>query len=232
MSQRSRERFLKACGLSDTVPFHVELEGPVEGQIMRRAFARPFAVVGRDPGADLVLDHEQVNVRHAYLQVIAGRVFCVDLGSRTGIAWEKGPERSGCVDRNSGIRIGPFQIRAGAGMGMINLGNPLTAQSLGETESAGPALNLEFPQRNRRPPWGVSRVLTLVGRSSWCRLGLTHAEVSNLWVAKRPLSGLRHRFLRWFRARGTRMILAPKKRSAKWTPHYVVSQPPLLPSLS
>jgi pSer/pThr/pTyr-binding forkhead associated (FHA) protein len=183
VSQRPKELFLKACGLSDKLPFVVEVEGPDEGRIVRRAFARPFAVAGRDPAADLVLDHEQVSARHAYLQVMAGRVYCVDLGSRTGVAWGRGPERSGWVDRDSGIQIGPFRIRAGAGMGTTNLGDPLTAQSLGKVDSAWPALRLEFPQEAGRPPWGVTRVLTLVGRSTWCRLGLTHADVSKIHCA-------------------------------------------------
>jgi pSer/pThr/pTyr-binding forkhead associated (FHA) protein len=182
VSQHPKELFLKACGLSDKLPFVVDVEGPDEGRVVRRAFARPFAVAGRSPAADLVIDHEQVSTRHAYLQVMEGRLFCVDLGSRTGIAWGRGPELSGWVDRDSGIRIGPFRIRAAAGMGTTNLGDPLTARSLGKTDSAWPALSLEFPQ-NHRPPWGVSRVLTLVGRSTWCRLGLTHAEVSKIHCA-------------------------------------------------
>ena len=33
---------------------------------------QPHALIGRDPRADLVLDHEQVSRRHAYLQQIEG----------------------------------------------------------------------------------------------------------------------------------------------------------------
>ena len=180
MGQRSKELFLKACGLTDSRTFALDLEGPGEGEVVSRTFARPFAVIGRDPNADLVLDHPQVSARHAYLQVIAGRVYCVDLGSRSGVAWEKGPGQSGWVDRTWGVRIGPFWIRAGAGMGAPDLEDPLAARSFGAPGSDGPALSLEFPQHAGKPPWRVSRVLTLVGRSPWCRLGLTHAEVSKI----------------------------------------------------
>ena len=43
-------------------------------------------------------DHEDVSRRHAYLQVIGGRAFFVDLGSRTGVACDDEPQRTaGCV---------------------------------------------------------------------------------------------------------------------------------------
>jgi len=180
VSQRSKELFLKACGLSDSHAFALDVEGPGEGEVVSRTFKRPFALIGRDPNADLVLDHALVSGRHAYLQVIAGRVYCVDLGSRSGVDWEKGPSRSGWVDRTWGIRIGPYRIRAGAGMGAPNLEDPLAARSFSESGSDWPALSLEFPQNAGRPPWRVSRVLTLVGRSSFCRLGLAHADVSKI----------------------------------------------------
>jgi pSer/pThr/pTyr-binding forkhead associated (FHA) protein len=180
VSQRAKERFLKACGLSDSHAFALEVEGPGEGEVVSRTFKRPFALVGRDPNVDLVLDHALVSRRHAYLQVIAGRVYCADLGSRSGVNWEEGPARSGWVDRTWGIRIGPYRIRAGAGMGTPNLEDPLSARAFGAPGSDWPALSLNFPQWAGGPTWQVSRVLTMVGRSSWCRLRLTHAEVSKI----------------------------------------------------
>jgi pSer/pThr/pTyr-binding forkhead associated (FHA) protein len=180
VSLRSKELFLKACGLSDSHAFVLDVEGPGQGEGVSRTFKRPFALIGRDPNADLVLDHALVSGRHAYLQVVAGGVYCVDLGSRSGVAWEKGPARSGWVDRSWGIRIGPYRIRPGVGMGVPNLEDPLVARSFGAPSSDWPALSLDFPQKAGGPTWRVSRVLTLVGRSSWCRLRLTHADVSKI----------------------------------------------------
>ena len=137
VSQCSNELFLKACGLSDSHAFALEVEGPGEGEVVSRTFKRPFALIGRDPNADLVLDHALVSSRHAYLQVIAGRVYCVDLGSRSGVDWEKGPERSGWVDQTWGICIGPYRIRAAAGMEAPNLEDPLAARSFGAPARTG-----------------------------------------------------------------------------------------------
>ena len=75
--------------------------------------SQPFAVIGRDGASDVVLNHRQVSRRHAYLQVIQGQMFCMDLGSRTGIQWHDGrPSASGWVDPDQGIRIGPFEVRS------------------------------------------------------------------------------------------------------------------------
>src|SRR5207253_2445685 len=74
---------------------------------------QPFALIGRDPTADLSLDHPRVDGRHAYLQMIEGGVYCVDLGSQTGTRWEGGTARSGWVDSPHGIGIGPYVIQRG-----------------------------------------------------------------------------------------------------------------------
>jgi pSer/pThr/pTyr-binding forkhead associated (FHA) protein len=173
VSEHLRDSFLSACGASG--PLWLDAESP-GGADRRWILSRPFAVVGRDPGADLILDHAQVSRRHAYLQVIAGRVFCVDLGSRTGVAWEGRPRRSGWVDRQQRVRIGPFQIRAGGSAGPADLEDPLTARSLEDPPL--PAVTLEFPQSPERPPWRLGQVLTLVGRSPECRLTLVDTAVS------------------------------------------------------
>jgi hypothetical protein len=43
-----------------------------------------------------------------------------------------------------------------------------------------PPLSLEFPGMSKRPPWRVSRVLTLFGRASGCRLRLASQAVSRV----------------------------------------------------
>src|SRR4051794_22134693 len=95
------ERFLAACGAD--APWHLDVDVPGRRGPMARPGRRPFVLVGRDPGADLVVDHWQVSRRHAYLQLIAGRPFCVDLGSRTGTHWEDGPRRSGWLGPGEAI---------------------------------------------------------------------------------------------------------------------------------
>ena len=67
------------------------LEG--EGQVESRTLERPYTIVGRDPGVDLPLVHPLIKSRQAYLQVIAGRLFCIDLGGRLRVVWEGAPGR-------------------------------------------------------------------------------------------------------------------------------------------
>jgi pSer/pThr/pTyr-binding forkhead associated (FHA) protein len=174
----SRELFLEACGLSGPLQLHLGDRGGVES----RTFEQPFVVVGRSPGADLVLDHAVVSRKHAFLQVIAGRVFCVDMRSRAGVVWERGPGRSGWVDGQRGVRIGPFRIRAGGDAGPVNLVDPLQRGvriAAGSPEDSPlPTVTLEFPQELEQPPWRVSRMLTLVGRAPECPLRLEDRGVS------------------------------------------------------
>ena len=59
--------------------------------------SQPFALIGRAPFADLVLPDAAVSTRHTYLQVIDGRVFGVDLGSRTGTFWDQQRCASGWI---------------------------------------------------------------------------------------------------------------------------------------
>ena len=77
--------FLSACGLADSLQLVVESQSAEEGEL--RLLHQPFAVIGRDPRADMVLDHAQVSRRHVYLQIVDGRAFWVDLESRTGTQW-------------------------------------------------------------------------------------------------------------------------------------------------
>ena len=99
--------FLEACGLDGRL--RLDLDGPA-GPV-RLALEQPFAVIGRNVGADLTLSDRRVSRRHAYVQAIAGEVFCVDLGSRAGILWGRHRRRSGWIDREQGVVINPFRIR-------------------------------------------------------------------------------------------------------------------------
>lgn len=72
----------------------------------------PFALIGRDSGCDLVLDHDAVSRKHAYCQVIAGRLFVIDLESRTGIRWADGLATQGWAEGERWFELGPFRIWA------------------------------------------------------------------------------------------------------------------------
>src|ERR1700722_19131828 len=69
----------------------------------------PIALIGRDESCVCQLKHPDVSRRHAYLQASFGRIFCIDLGSRTGTHWGDASRKSGWVDPDSPIRTGPYQ---------------------------------------------------------------------------------------------------------------------------
>jgi len=160
----------------------LDLDGPSGPE--HRDLPQPFAVIGRNAGADVTLGDRRVSRRHAYLQAIAGGVFCVDLGSRAGVFWDRRRGRSGWVDRERGVVINPFHIRqdkadcaAWESEGFDRPKDPLAKQS--EDLSPASSLVLEFSHEASEPSfWKMNRLLTLVGRSPHCQVRLTAPGIS------------------------------------------------------
>src|SRR3954454_13871272 len=120
------DSFSEACGLAG--PLRVRLEDPGRPGASTIEFPRPFLVVGRDELADLAIDSPEVSRRHAYFQVVAGRVFCVDLLSQSGVRWDDGVRPVGWVERERGVEVGPARIRfafEGDGAGSAGQGGNL-----------------------------------------------------------------------------------------------------------
>jgi pSer/pThr/pTyr-binding forkhead associated (FHA) protein len=172
--------FLEACGVPGGL--RLAVQGPGGPQVTRPPLLQPFAVIGRDPGADLPLDDPAVNwARHAYLQALGGRVFCVDLGSRTGVHWDTGPRVNGWLRPGEAVRVGSSRVRLLPGADApANAGDeksPLAAGSLA-LGVASPVV-LEFPAGATRDPlWRPDRQLTLVGNGRGCKLWLRSKRVS------------------------------------------------------
>src|SRR5438105_1605869 len=107
--------FLQACGAEG--PLQLDVKDCKRSMIGRWTLDKPYALIGRDPRTDIVLDHEDVSRRHVYVQVIAGRAFFVDLGSRTGVVRENERQQAGWLGPDQSMGIGPFtvELRGGAG---------------------------------------------------------------------------------------------------------------------
>lgn len=181
MGEPSLSLFHEACGALG--PLHLEVAG--EGEETRHHFLpQPFALIGRDARADVSLLHEQVSRRHVYLQVIAGRVFCVDLGSRFGIRWEKGNRLSGWIDGTRSVGIGPYRIKPGWDDQAVacdeadsaDLPSPLYPQLPGP--AGMPVVVLEALNVRTRPSWQMNPVLALVGRSHQCQVRISDGRLS------------------------------------------------------
>jgi pSer/pThr/pTyr-binding forkhead associated (FHA) protein len=176
--------FSTACGLAD--PLQLVIESQKSNERVSRFLHEPFAVIGRDPRADLVLEHSQVSRRHVYLQVVAGRAFWVDLGSRTGSRGERGSQKLGWLEGGRVLCIGPYTIRRPAGdwqnsQRLAQGESPRDIPLFARASSQAPALEvaLEFlngPAQSASRP--VRRVLSLIGSASGCKFRLTDPSVS------------------------------------------------------
>jgi pSer/pThr/pTyr-binding forkhead associated (FHA) protein len=137
-----------------------------------RAFDAPYVVIGRDRRADLVLDHKDVCARHAYLQVIGGRLYCIDLGSSSGIALGGELQRAGWVEPEQSVRIGPYRIRLAADDG-IALGSAAAGYE-------APSVIVDLSHRGYKASQLVlSSELSLVGSASDCQVRLLDPAVSS-----------------------------------------------------
>ncbi len=172
------DEFSAACGAAH--PIHLEIDDGT-GEPRAVVLARPFAVVGDDPAADVRLDHEQVSQRHAYLQVLGGRLWAIDLGSRGGLQWRHGrPAGRGTLAPGESLGIGPFTIRRPADesvAGDDGLHDPL------RNRLPGPPPVLDDPDTEGPTSWNLTRAVNLVGRSPLCRVRLEDDSVSRTHAA-------------------------------------------------
>ncbi len=173
-----------ATGAVDRLQVTVVAEGDTAPVVHELKY--PYAVIGRGEGCDIILPGGEVSFRHAYLQVIEGRVFCVDLASRNGVEWEDGPRKYGWVVPDEPLRIGPYTLRV--------QGDETRDRSLRDALSdlnpleryhgqAGPMprVDLEFQYETAtQPTWSVNRLLTLVGRGPVCKVRFDTPMVSGV----------------------------------------------------
>jgi hypothetical protein len=172
MSDQPLRLFREMCGADGDI--ELEISHVVRGKAYRTTFPLPFLVVGRHANADLVLADAEVGQRHAYLQLIDGRLRCIDLDSRTGIIWDDGDRESGWFSAWRGVTIGPYRIRHLAAAADDDGDDPQDPQSTMPADRDGwPAVSLEFTNPEPGPTlWAVNRVLSLVGRSPSCKVQL------------------------------------------------------------
>jgi pSer/pThr/pTyr-binding forkhead associated (FHA) protein len=177
--------FLQACGMQG--PLELEILEPGKNQARRQCFSQPVLLVGRGEQCSLRLNDPVVSRRHAYLQLIAGRVFFVDLGSRTGIVAQSGTLRSGWLDPGQELRLGDCTIRLTStatrqpqfSSAADRAWNPVNRQaSLSDSEHGW---LLEYGRDY--PLWPLNRVLTLVGRAADCKLRIEGRGISRYHAA-------------------------------------------------
>jgi pSer/pThr/pTyr-binding forkhead associated (FHA) protein len=187
MPQSALELFRDACGLR--APLALECQGAsrtIEG-FDTHQLDYPFAIIGRDPRSDVVLQGAEVSRLHAFFQVVEGRVFCIDLNSRTQLRWEGDSEHRahGWLDPGGTVWIGPHGIRqAGADLSQnhaTQCPDPLNLCASDAPDAHQlPRAGLDLPIRigERDQLWWMDTRLALVGRSESCQIMLRDASVS------------------------------------------------------
>jgi len=178
MNEQLPKVFLTSCGLAEAPVLLVNRVGEMRAR--RYQLKYPFAVVGAHPRATLQLIDPEVQRKHAFLQIIAGNLFCLALGSQAGTHWPDGPRPAGWLQPGEPVTIGPFQIRLDdsqlAPLGPKN-DNPLEKRFAPLTQDGD--ILLEFCAGQQKVGrCRLSRQLTLVGRASLCRIRLAFASVS------------------------------------------------------
>lgn len=187
MPDSALELFRDACDLR--APFALECQdarGTIEGSVTHQ-FNCPFALIGRDPQSDLVLEGAEVSRRHAFFQVVEGRVFCIDLNSRSQLRWEGETERRvhGWLDPGRTVWIGPYAIRRlGTDLPEHHSSGYRDFSPLQEIEKSDscplPRAGLELPIRigAGETLWRMDSQVALIGRSESCQVMLSDASVS------------------------------------------------------
>ena len=181
MSQYPTNLFGTICETAPPLELNVSGSGWDGGE--RRVFEHPFVLIGRDEQCCLCLNDATVSRRHAYLQQLGERVFCVDLGSRTGTRWEGEPRPAGWFLPDRGIQVGPFTlaladtVRGGGApqAESAEAGDPL--QDRINDERHLPRFHITV-DNEVRSLFRMNRVLALVGSSPACRVRLRHAGIS------------------------------------------------------
>jgi len=164
----------------------LSISGPKGSKPRVVELSQPFAVVGSAPGADIVFKHADVSYRHAYLQLLDGRVFCLDLASQKGIYWGEDRRSSDWIVPGQAVRIGPYTLQLlatehlpGSGLEGRALRNPLKADLAGA--DGFPKYTLEFLDDSLADNVrSIDRRMTLIGRSSRCHIRLNDASVSRV----------------------------------------------------
>ena len=176
-SKYSVELFMEACRAPG--PLQLSVVDATRPEPLRRVFHQPFVVIGRNPTSDLLLDHWRVSRRHAYLQVVMGRMFCIDLGSRTGTAWDDGTWGPGWLDSDRSLVVGPYEISRWVENERDEVvDEPPSLGTIAVNAVSGYCTLEHADGAGRHTPISLDQGLALVGNAAECRVRLAFPDVS------------------------------------------------------
>src|SRR5262249_42186053 len=145
----------------------------------------PFALVGSHDRADLCLKHTDVTLRHAFLAMIAGHTYCVDLGSRTGTHWNGGGAGHGWLPVGAPCHIGPYRLSMlGSGVSQFAPPDGWDPWAKRSQDRRGlPSCVLNIGDGHTVYRWRLNRVLAIVGCDPICKVRLNGPGVGRVHCA-------------------------------------------------
>ena len=177
MTKYSTDRFLAACGATGPLRLSVGRDG--EPGETAYVFHQPALLIGGHMRANLRLAHPQVSSRQVYLQVLAGRLFAVQLSPRTPVRWGGVAKSAGWVNPGEAIAFGPYTVRLTGGVAPA-VGSP-PDDPLRSSPGTGPTVTLELLRGDGTPAYGqLDRDLSLVGTAPICQVRLRDPRVSSV----------------------------------------------------
>jgi pSer/pThr/pTyr-binding forkhead associated (FHA) protein len=163
------------------------MPGPVEVRAVHRvsgatstyAIADPATFVGRAQSMGVQLDDPTVSQCHAYLQVVDGRVYCIDLGSRTGVVWDDGSRRRGWVQSHHVLRIGAFDLQLSNPTGDSTPSPGVQYRAAPGDDAARPVeIEVHSPANGPGVRHPLHQPITLIGRHPNCDVRLLDESVA------------------------------------------------------
>ncbi|HWE37793.1 MAG TPA: FHA domain-containing protein [Isosphaeraceae bacterium] len=175
-------------GLWAAGSFRLRLDDPAADPLELRV-DRPYALIGRTPGADLRIDDRAVSGRHVYLHLDRRGLFVVDLATRTGTRLEG-------IDRPYGwLRPGEALEVAGRRVTLLDLevldaGGPADGPEapadepppdlLADAASAPLVRVTLYPSRASSAPRTIGSELVVLGRGSCCGVQVEEASAARI----------------------------------------------------
>ena len=216
MGNQLNELFTASCGVFGQWGVSIFRKDSVAEEC---TFFSPWALVGSRDNVNFLLADPAVSRRHAYLQVLPGGLFCIDLDSRTGVRFGAEKRDSGWLRRGQRLHVGPYalELLPTSLDGWFAPSQWPHSDPLSERMSEMvplPPFVVEVVQAGKIVAKGkMNRVLALVGRSPRCLFYVSNPALSKfhcslvrtptgLWVvdllsrAGTSLNGHRVRFAR------------------------------------
>ena len=171
-----------ACG--QTQPLRLTVSDAKGNVVKQQEIAGPYAIIGRGSNCDLVIQEEVVAYRHAYLQVFAGRIACLDLMSTNGTPTEPFAV-SDWISSQYRFRVGTHWVHLdGDWVADQSLPSPVEFKTREEQRpeyGVLPKVELELLNTSAKGRlWPINRVVTLIGRDEKCRITIPDERISRV----------------------------------------------------